>query len=1087
MALTCCLAASAYSVRLYINAENFPDANFRAFLLSQPWGTNGYVDDPSTITSMDCSGWNISSLDGLENFFGLVTLDCSDNNLTLLPYNSQEGRFDQSFPSLTTFKCGKNKFETLDLSDSHIRTLDVSENPELKSLSIAAWGLRELNCSNCTQLSDMPMAFSGTANLTSINCSHCAFTSLDFSRLSLLETLDCSSNMLTVLVLSTSSPLSTLDISGNKIAGSRMDVFINSLPTKDAETTFRVKNTDDGNDMTTDQVAATKAKKWVPLEYVDGSWVEMEGRTPVDDENAIYNTLTAYDFYIPSNTISHTGIEGYACLIDGDKTTKWCARCGFSPWRPIWIDFKSDKPFVPTGYVLTTAGDAETYPERNPKAWALYGKANLEDEWTLLSDIPDGAAAGMEAKNTADYAFNIDNEKVVYQYFRFQVNETGTETTSYSNYFVVQLAELQFTGTQPIEDLEVFAGFTATAVHAPNNSISDTGDEGYAKLVDDNNGTKWCYVNSTGNWESISIEFENDEAFIPRRYMFTTANDSKTYPNRNPQKWAIYGKAEPSDEWTLLSEVTDGGAKGLGTANSTEYEFKMTNQEAYKYFKFVVNELCAKESGNNKYVFQLAELRFKGIKVEVPVVEPTLHSGFTTTACVQPHNSYADIGIDGHDCLVDGNRYSMWMVMSDYYVWCTSYVDFESDEPFVPVSYILTTGNDCKSHPERNPKAWALYAKAKADDNWTLLSRVDDGEQAGLGTDTRTDYEFEINNKKAYKYFSFQINNIGVAESGSNSIIMQISELRFMGLPASEGEEPKDNYDINKDSGVDVGDVNVILADILETNGSTKAYDVNGDGAVDVGDVNAVLGRILGGENETFTVGGVSFTMVPVKGGTFRMGATEEQGDDAYPQETPVHEVTLTDFSIGQTEVTEGLWKAVMGSNPSESQRGDDYPVENVSWEECQEFIAKLNEMTGETFRLPYEAEWEYAARGGSKSKGYKYPGGDNLNDLAWYMPNAFIVGESDANYGKHPVSTRPANELGLYDMAGNVNEWCQDVYGNYDSEPQRDPIGFLMPGENHAIRGGGWRTFWKYCRVSARDYESQSTKDNGIGLRLVK
>ena len=167
-------------------------------------------------------------------------------------------------------------------------------------------------------------------------------------------------------------------------------------------------------------------------------------------------------------------------------------------------------------------------------------------------------------------------------------------------------------------------------------------------------------------------------------------------------------------------------------------------------------------------------------------------------------------------------------------------------------------------------------------------------------------------------------------------------------------------------------------------------------------------------EDQTFTVNGVSFTMKLVEGGTFQMGATSEQGSDAYNSEKPVHSVTLSNYYLGETEVTQALWNAVMGSNPSYFE-GDALPVEQVAWNDCQEFIRKLNQKTGKNFRLPTEAEWEYAARGGKKSNGYKYAGSNDIGSVAWYTNN------SDSK--THPVKGKSPNELGLYDMSGNVWE----------------------------------------------------------------
>ena len=230
-------------------------------------------------------------------------------------------------------------------------------------------------------------------------------------------------------------------------------------------------------------------------------------------------------------------------------------------------------------------------------------------------------------------------------------------------------------------------------------------------------------------------------------------------------------------------------------------------------------------------------------------------------------------------------------------------------------------------------------------------------------------------------------------------------------------------------------------------------------------------------QKETITVGSVSFDMIRVDGGTFQMGATNEQGSDALSNEKPAHQVTLSSFSIGETEVTQELWEAVMGSNPSKF-KGASHPVEQVSWNDCQEFIRKLNAKTGRQFRLPTEAEWEYAARGGRKSQGYKYSGSNTIDDVAWYT-------ETTNDKGTRDVKTKHANELGLYDMSGNVYEWCEDWYGAYSSSSQSDPKG-PSSGSYRVLRGGRWGSGAVCCRVSYRSYGSPGSTYSHLGLRLA-
>ncbi|MFZ2901016.1 MAG: SUMF1/EgtB/PvdO family nonheme iron enzyme [Saprospiraceae bacterium] len=218
--------------------------------------------------------------------------------------------------------------------------------------------------------------------------------------------------------------------------------------------------------------------------------------------------------------------------------------------------------------------------------------------------------------------------------------------------------------------------------------------------------------------------------------------------------------------------------------------------------------------------------------------------------------------------------------------------------------------------------------------------------------------------------------------------------------------------------------------------------------------------------------------MVTVKGGTFTMGCTDEQGSDCYDWEKPAHQVTVGDFQIGKYEVTQAQWKAIMGSNPSSFKNCDQCPVENVSWNDIQEFIKKLNQRTGGNYRLPTEAEWEYAARGGQKSNKTKFAGSQNLGAVGWY-------GDNSGNK-THPVGGKSPNELGIYDMSGNVWEWCADWYGDYSSDAQTNPAG-PVKGSYRVGRGGSWVGYPLLCRVSGRYSLAPALRNDGIGFRLAR
>lgn len=222
---------------------------------------------------------------------------------------------------------------------------------------------------------------------------------------------------------------------------------------------------------------------------------------------------------------------------------------------------------------------------------------------------------------------------------------------------------------------------------------------------------------------------------------------------------------------------------------------------------------------------------------------------------------------------------------------------------------------------------------------------------------------------------------------------------------------------------------------------------------------------------------GISIEMVKVEGGTFMMGATPEM-KNSWTEERPIHQVTLTnDYYIGKYEVTQSLWCALMDNNPSYF-KGDNLPVEQVSWDDCQKFINKLNDITGRKFRLPTEAEWEYAARGGKKSRGYQYSGSNKISDVAWYSSNS--------EHKTQPVGLKLANELGLYDMSGNVDEWCFDRFGFYSALSQTNPLG-ADDGICRVYRGGSWEQTAGFCRSSDRsNYGTSKNRIYNLGFRLA-
>ena len=236
---------------------------------------------------------------------------------------------------------------------------------------------------------------------------------------------------------------------------------------------------------------------------------------------------------------------------------------------------------------------------------------------------------------------------------------------------------------------------------------------------------------------------------------------------------------------------------------------------------------------------------------------------------------------------------------------------------------------------------------------------------------------------------------------------------------------------------------------------------------------------------ETMADGNFAMDMVWVQGGTFTMGCTSEQWNDCSFYERPAHDVTLSSYYIGKYEVTQAQWKAVMGSYPSYFI-GNDLPVENVSWNDAKAFCEKLSEKTGKKYALPTEAQWEFVARGGVKSKGYKYSASNEIGDVAWYYDNSYALGSSHPDYGTHAVGTKAPNELGIYDMSGNVWEWCADWHGSYSSDAVTNPMG-PYSGDYRVIRGGSWFSGSDdRCRVSYRTCDSPDFCGNSLGFRVV-
>ncbi len=309
---------------------------------------------------------------------------------------------------------------------------------------------------------------------------------------------------------------------------------------------------------------------------------------------------------------------------------------------------------------------------------------------------------------------------------------------------------------------------------------------------------------------------------------------------------------------------------------------------------------------------------------------------------------------------------------------------------------------------------------------------------------------------------------------------------QFNNIVSEEVINPIIAGDVTNDGHVTISDVtaliNLLLTGMADNN---PAADVNGDNIKNISDVTTLINKLLTGTAESgsssgearsnYLINSIPFSMVKVAGGTFMMG---EENDDLA---TPVHQVTVSDYCIGETEVTQVLWTTIMKSNPSYNQNHIYLPVENIDWNACQEFTSRLSQLTGQNFRLPTEAEWEFAARGGNKSEGYIYAGSNNLGQVAWYKNNS--------GNKSHIVATKAPNELGLYDMSGNVFEWCQDYWGSYSSAAQIDPQG-PSSGDGRVCRSSAFNRDtnghdWFKC--GGRTYDFPGSPADDTGLRLAR
>jgi len=544
----------------------------------------------------------------------------------------------------------------------------------------------------------------------------------------------------------------------------------------------------------------------------------------------------------------------------------------------------------------------------------------------------------------------------------------------------------------------------------------------------------------------------------------------------------------------------DGIYYNISSNNTVEVTYKDTNYNSYSVdvtipsavafnnHAYVVTAIGDSAFYNShiysvtipEYVTSIGNAAFYGCMTSITCLSktpPSIHNSFD----YDPNSNFLYPNIDG-----EIGYFTVLYVPEDAYnAYCESPMSSFFD-------YVVVIGGELEETPEPSVsivvRGYDVSVQIDAEEGSTVYVRYDIISASGLYTqETWWDgYDGHFNYESDYDRYYLVIYAFAISDGKLPSQLVRYESPLIDGHTYDQEPSPMFRGDVNKDGRVNIEDLTELI-DILLQGKSISDYptvDVDGDKIVTISDVTVLIDFLLGGA-EYFTVNGVNFTMIRVPAGTFMMGATEEQGSDANSWEKPVHEVTLSNsYLIGETEVTQELWLAVMGTNPSRHEGSYQKPVENVSWLDCQEFISRLNELTGLSFRLPTEAEWEFAARGGDRSKGYKYAGSDNVNDVAWYQGNTPSVGP-DGLGSTQRVATKAPNELFLYDMSGNVDEWVWDYFDYYTSEPQINPS-VSESNFGHTYRGGSWYGGANVARVSYRFFRDSTFKRGTMGLRLA-
>ena len=545
---------------------------------------------------------------------------------------------------------------------------------------------------------------------------------------------------------------------------------------------------------------------------------EVEVTPPIQPTELPYESLTATNYLVPHNVLSNTGLEGYAKLIDGNKSTKWCVVNNSGAWETIWLEFESDGWFIPDGYVFTTGNDTKSVPNRNPKEWVIYGKTFEDDQWTELAHVTDGAGLGSE--NTTDYSFDITGASVGYRYFRFEVRQINGKNTD-DNTYTFQLAELQFTGTKVDEPTPFFLPpFEPTLdptlpstqwyqlktgdmyAYANNNNSVSTLTPSTAPSTSDN--YLWCFVETASCYKIFNRERqqylthcfyvngtgdESDVCYVElaeggRFYIYFLNRSQKVYLDYISVNGFIGSNVKnisfTAEKVETTTPSTPGDVTGDGNVDIADVN-AVINIMLGKAAPTAGGDVTGDGSVDIADVNAVINIILG--KTRPSGGDPTAQS-LTATGYNIPHNGIDNEGNEGYAKLVDGNKSTKWCVENKSGAWETIWVDLKSSVPFKPTSYVMTTGNDTQAFYTRNPKNWKIYGRNSESESWTELAHVSDG--TGLGTASATDYTFQFNGvTKAYQYYRFEVIEIGGADRYNSSYyVFQLAELTLLGVAA---------------------------------------------------------------------------------------------------------------------------------------------------------------------------------------------------------------------------------------------------------------------------------------------------------------